>query len=219
MATVGRPRDGARPGPGRGDHLDPAQHLVHLGVDRVGRIHWNLSPAALYEEIIRRGEARLAEGGAISATTGRHTGRSPADKFVVREPSSQDRIWWGPVNRPLDEVRFRNLRRRLMDHLGGKELFVQDLAAAADPRHRIGVRVVTEQAWHGLFARNLLLRPEGDDRAGFRPDFTIVDAPSFAADPAVDGVRSPTVIALNLGERIVLIGGTGYAGEIKKSVF
>ncbi|HEV8634155.1 MAG TPA: phosphoenolpyruvate carboxykinase [Chloroflexota bacterium] len=220
MAIVDRPRDGPRPGPDGGDPVvSPAEHLARLGVGRVGRIFWNLSPAALYEEVIGRGEARLAEGGAISATTGLHTGRSPEDKFVVREPSSQDRIWWGPVNRPLDQERFRILRQRLMRHLEGKDLFVQDLAAAADPRHRIGVRVVTEQAWHGLFARNLLLRPSRDELVGFRPDFTIVDVPSFAADPAQDGVRSSTVIALNFAERIVLIGGTGYAGEIKKSVF
>jgi phosphoenolpyruvate carboxykinase (ATP) len=219
MAIADRPRDGARPRPAGDRPVDPAEYLARLGVGRIGQLHANLSPAALYEEIIRRGEAQLAEGGAIVATTGRHTGRSPADKFVVREPSSQEHIWWGPVNRPLDPERFQGLRQRMMRHLEGKELFVQDLAAAAEPRYRIGVRVVSELGWHALFARNLLLRPDRDELASFRPDFTIIDAPSFAADPATDGVRSPTVIALNFAERIVLIGGTGYAGEIKKSVF
>jgi phosphoenolpyruvate carboxykinase (ATP) len=197
----------------------PTRQLGRMGIRTVGRLYWNLSPAALYEEIVSRGEARIAEGGAIVAETGRHTGRSPADKFVVREPSSQERIWWGPVNQPLDQERFGLLRAAMVRHLEGRDLFVQDLAAAADPRYRIGVRVYAEQAWHALFARNLLLRPSAEELTGFRPDFTIVDVPSFTADPTAHGVRSSTVIALDFAERLVLIGGTGYAGEIKKSVF
>ena len=199
--------------------MAPARQLGRMGVESIGRLHWNLSPAALYEEIVARGEARIAEGGAVAAETGHHTGRSPADKFVVRERSSQERIWWGPVNKPLDPERFQLLREAMMRHVAGRDLFVQDLAAAADPRYRIGVRVYAEQAWHALFARNLLLRPSAAELAQFRPDFTIVDVPSFQADPDVHGVRSSTVIALGFAERLVLIGGTGYAGEIKKSVF
>jgi phosphoenolpyruvate carboxykinase (ATP) len=219
MAIVDRPRTVGRPNGDGESAVAPTRQLGRMGIRTVGRLYWNLSPAALYEEIVARGEARIADGGAVVAETGRHTGRSPADKFVVREPSSQERIWWGAVNQPLDQEHFGLLRAAMVRHLEGRDLFVQDLAAAADPRYRIGVRVYAEQAWHALFARNLLLRPSAEELIGFRPDFTIVDVPSFAADPTAHGVRSSTVIALDFAERLVLIGGTGYAGEIKKSVF
>jgi phosphoenolpyruvate carboxykinase (ATP) len=211
MAIVDVPRSTARPEP---DDNDP----TGLGIARPGVVHRNLATAALYEEILRRGEATLVEGGAVNATTGRHTGRSPSDKYTVREDSSAGRIWW-ENNQALDPEKFGVLKRRMAAYLEGRELYVQDLAGGADPRYRIGVRVVTELAWHSLFARALLLRPTVDELASFRTDFTIVDAPGFQADPKVDGVRSSTVIAINFAERLVLIGGTEYAGEIKKSVF
>ncbi|TAK26278.1 MAG: phosphoenolpyruvate carboxykinase [Chloroflexota bacterium] len=184
-----------------------------------GAVHWNLAPASLYEHVVRRDEATIADGGAIVATTGKHTGRSPRDKFIVRHPTIDDRVWWGSVNQPFDRDRFTALRERMWRHAAGRELFVQDLHAAADPRYRLGIRVVTEHAWHNLFARNLFLRPSRDDLADFRADYTILDLPSFTADPERDGTRSSTAIVLDFVERTVLIGGTAYAGEIKKAVF
>jgi phosphoenolpyruvate carboxykinase (ATP) len=212
MAILDAPRGADLSGP---DDRD----LRRLGIAHADRVRWNLGPAALYEEIVRRGEATIAEGGAISAATGQHTGRSPADKFVVRESDSEGRIWWGTVNNELAPASFERLRQRIVAYLDGRDLYVQDLHGGADPRYRIGVRVVSELAWHSLFARTLLLRPSHEDLATFATDWTIVSAPGFQADPALDGVRSPTVIALSFAERLVLIGGTQYAGEIKKSVF
>ncbi len=211
MAITDVPRSVARPGDDRGDPTG-------LGIARPGVVRRNLAAAGLYEEALRRGEATLVEGGALNALTGRHTGRSPADKYIVREDSSADRIWWGS-NQPLDPERFAVLKRRIAGYLEGRDLYVQDLAAGADPRYRIGVRAVTELAWHSLFARALLLRLSPEEQRRFAPDWTIVSVPGFNADPALDGVRSSTVIALSFAERLVLIGGTEYAGEIKKSVF
>src|SRR5262245_60353742 len=212
MAILDPPRGAGRPGPDSRD-------LRPLGLTSPSRARWNLGPAALYEEIVRRDEATIAEGGAVSAATGQHTGRSPADKFVVREPSSEARIWWGTVNQELDSASFERLRERMMAYLDGRDLYVQELYGGADARYRIGVRVVCELAWHSLFARTLLLRPAREELASFAADWTIVSAPGFQADPARDGVRSATVIALSFAQRLVLIGGTQYAGEIKKSVF
>jgi len=211
MAIVDTPRSGARGGQG-GD--DPTS----LGLKRPGALRTNLATAGLYEEIFRRGEATLVEGGAVNALTGKHTGRSPADKYTVREPSSAERIWW-ENNQPLAPEQFAALKRRFAEYLEGRDLFVQDLLAGADPRYRIGVRVVTELAWHSLFARALLIRPTQEELTGFRTDFTVIDAPGFKADPKRDGVRSETIIAISFAERLVLIGGSEYAGEIKKSVF
>jgi phosphoenolpyruvate carboxykinase (ATP) len=175
----------------------------------------NLSPAALYEEAIRRAEGQIAVEGPLVCRTGSHTGRSPNDKFFVREPGSEARIAWGGVNRPMDPEHFRVLRDDLFASLRGRELYLQDLSAGADARYRQPVRVVTELAWHSLFARNLFLPGIPSDELAL----TIVDAPGFRADPARHGTRSEVVIAINLAERLVLIGGTSYAGEIKKSVF
>jgi phosphoenolpyruvate carboxykinase (ATP) len=226
MAIIDVPRGGARSGPDGGDPSPRGAALRRLGLTRAGRVLWNLSPAGLYEEIVRRGEAQVADGGAISARTGQHTGRSPADKFVVREPGSDEHIWWGTVNHPLDQAHFASLKQRMMRYLEGHDLYAQELHVGADPRYRIGVRVITELAWHSLFAHALLLRPSAENLADFDAPardggggWTIVSAPGFKADPAVDGVHSSTVIALSLAERLVLIGGTEYAGEIKKSAF
>src|SRR5262245_26115547 len=175
MAIVDAPRGTSRPGPDGRD-------LRPLGLTSAAGARWNLGPAALYEEIVRRGEASIAEGGAVSAATGQHTGRSPADKFVVREPDSEGRIWWGPVNQELEAVRFEALRERMMVYLDGRDLYVQELHGGADPRYRIGVRVICELAWHSLFARTLLLRPTPEELAGFATDWTIVSAPGFAAE-------------------------------------
>jgi phosphoenolpyruvate carboxykinase (ATP) len=179
----------------------------------------NLSPAALYEQAIRRGEAVIVSTGALTAETGRHTGRSPLDKFFVKEPTSQDVIWWYPGNQPIAPSYFDSLLQRMDEFCDTHEVFTQDLFACADDRHRLQVRVVTEYAWHSLFARNLFIRPTADELMTFEPDFTVMSLPSVKADPAPDGTRSETFILVNLGRRMVIIGGTGYAGEIKKSIF
>jgi phosphoenolpyruvate carboxykinase (ATP) len=179
----------------------------------------NLSPAALYEEAIRRGEASVVSTGALTAETGKHTGRSPRDKFFVKEPTSQDAIWWHPGNQPIASAKFDQLLARMEHFIASHEVYTQDVFACADPRFRLRVRVITEQAWHSLFARNLFIRPDADELMNFEPDFTVISLPSVHADPKADGTHSETFILVNLGRRIVIIGGTGYAGEIKKSIF
>jgi len=178
----------------------------------------NLSPAALYEHAVRRDEAVIVSTGALTAETGKHTGRSPKDKFFVKEPTSQGAIWW-QANQPISPARFDGLLARMDEFCASHEVFTQDVFACADHRHRLRVRVVTELAWHSLFARNLFIRPNADELMNFEPDFTVMSLPSVKADPKVDGTRSETFILVNLGKRTVIIGGTEYAGEIKKSIF
>ena len=179
----------------------------------------NLSTAALYEAAIRRGEGVIAADGPLVVRTGKHTGRSPKDKFVVREASSEDKIWWGEVNQPISEENYDRLRTRLVDYLAERDLYVQDCFIGAHPDHRRSLRVYTETAWASVFARNLFRRPGPEDLASFRPNFTIIDVPSFKADPSSEGTRSETAILVHLGRMEVIIVGTEYAGEIKKSAF
>ena len=193
--------------------------LDQHGIKPAKAVHWNQSVPALYEHAMRRGEGRLAQGGPFVAITGEHTGRSPNDKFIVEEASTKGDIWWGDVNRPIGADSFERLRKRVLDRLQKSELFVQDCNTGADPAHRLKVRLVTENAWHALFARNMFLRPAPAEVADFVPDFTILHAPSVEADPATDGTNSKTFIVASFEERLILIGGTSYAGEIKKSVF
>ncbi len=183
--------------------------------DRVRNTFRNLSTAALYEHIIRRGEAAIAHLGPIVAHTGARTGRSPKDKFIVMEPSCADKVWWGSVNRPIEAERFDALLRRLEAYLQGRDIYVQECYAGADPDHRLPIQVVTETAWHSLFARNMFIRRNSGEPA----EFTIVSLPNFHAIPEVDGTNSHAFVLLNFASKMVLIGGTGYAGEIKKSVF
>ncbi|MFN4218322.1 MAG: phosphoenolpyruvate carboxykinase (ATP) [Candidatus Bipolaricaulia bacterium] len=192
--------------------MKAAPELKHV----LEHAHWNLEPPALYEKAIKADEARLAHSGALVAYTGRHTGRSPQDKFIVKEPSSAERVWWGPVNTPINPEQFDQLHERLCAYLKTKEVFVQDLEVCAAPRYRTPIRVITEYAWHSLFARNLFLRSR---RENHDPQITVICAPSFHAVPERDGTRSETFIILHLAKKIILIGGTPYAGEIKKSVF
>ena len=182
---------------------------------------WNLTPAALYEEAIRRGEGMMADEGPLVCRTGEHTGRSPRDKFLVREPGTEKEIAWGAVNRAMDPADFDTLHRDVVGSLQRAEVYAQDCYAGADPKYRLPIRVVTEYAWHSLFTRNLLIVDPEDDSAqtSDTPRFTIIDSPSFKADPKRYNTRSETVIALNFAKRLVLIAGTSYAGEIKKSVF
>src|SRR2546423_11770296 len=179
----------------------------------------NLGPAALDEGASRRDEAAIVSTGALTAETGKHTGRSPKDKFFVKEPTSQDAIWWHPGNQPIASAKFDGLLARMEEFVQTQPVYTQDVFACADPRYRLRVRVITEMAWHSLFARNLFIRPNAEEHLSFEPDFTVIALPSVKADPARDGTESETFILVNLGRRIVLIGGTGYAGGIKKSFF
>ena len=193
--------------------------LETQGVHTAKAVHSNLSAPALYEHAIRRQEAVIAQGGPLVCRTGAHTGRSPNDKFVVKEPSSEGSVWWGKVNRPMDAAHFDALRRDVIAHLKSQELFVQDLYAGADPAYRLSVRFIQEYAWQNLFVRNLFIVPPAADLPGFQPQFTVMTAPTFKADPARHGTRSEVVIAVNFASREVLIAGTSYAGENKKSIF
>ena len=200
--------------------VERAFGLEALGIVRSGRVHWNLSPAALYEQALAHGEAQLAAEGPLVARTGAHTGRSPNDKFVVKEAASEKHVHWGAVNKPIDEAKFDALHKDMMAYLQDKELFVLDAWGGTDPKYKMPIRVVNEFAWHNLFARNMFL-PENDPqkRREHRPEYTVIDAPKFKADPAKHGTRSECFILVHFGRKMVLIGGTHYAGEIKKSIF
>ncbi|MBC7135919.1 MAG: phosphoenolpyruvate carboxykinase (ATP), partial [Oceanibaculum nanhaiense] len=189
------------------------------GLVNLKAAHWNLATAALYEAAIRRGEAVLGAGGALITNTGKHTGRAPKDKFFVDEPGSRGNINWGEVNKPIDQARFDIMLDRALAYLQNREVFVQDCFAGADPDYRLPVRVVTETAWHNLFARNMFIQPKREELAHFEPQFTILNVPNLMARGAADGLASETFILVDMAKRIVLIGGTSYAGEIKKSVF
>ena len=192
--------------------------LDHHNITPNHNVHWNLEAPLLFEEAIRRGEGRIAKGGALVVETGQHTGRSANDKYIVREPGSESDIWWA-ANKDMTPERFDALHQRIAAYLGDQELFVSDLYAGADAAYRLPVRVVNQHAWHNLFLRHLLIEPPAGDLHTFEPEFTILHAPDFKADPAIDGTSSETVIALNFAKKMVLICGTSYAGEMKKSVF
>jgi phosphoenolpyruvate carboxykinase (ATP) len=200
------------------DVVNPRMTLEASGFPGVAEAHYNLLEPALMQAAIARGEGALGRGGAFLVSTGRHTGRSPQDKFVVREASVEPHVWW-ESNAPMAPDAFDRLLADMQAHVRGAELFVQDLYAGADPGYRLNVRVVTELAWHGLFIRHLLRRPAREELKDFVPGFTILNCPSFKADPARHGCRSETVIAISFERKLILIGGTAYAGENKKSVF
>ena len=180
-----------------------------------GTVLANLSTAELYERAIRDAEGTLAADGPLVVLTGTHTGRSPQDKFVVREPWSQDKVWWGEVNHEISEAHYDRLRARLMGYVADRSLYAQDMYIGAHEAHRRSLRVYTETAWASIFARNLFRRPSAEELAGFAPNFTIIDVPSFKADPATEGTRTETAILVNLKAMEILIVGTEYAGEIK----
>ncbi|HEX9006096.1 MAG TPA: phosphoenolpyruvate carboxykinase (ATP), partial [Bacteroidota bacterium] len=194
--------------------------LENHGLSNLGTVYWNLPTEALYEEIAFRREARITRQGPIVAFTGKHTARSAGDKFVVREPATEDRIWWGEYNRPFSPDKFDELFGRLAGFLQGRDLFVQDCYAGADPGHRMAIRIVTELAWHSHFARNMFLLPEtNEEYRRHVPDFTVLCVPSFKGIPQIDATPGNTFIVLNFAQRLCIIGNTAYAGEIKKSVF
>jgi len=198
--------------------VNPSLTLEHQGITGAAVTHYNYTEAALVEAAVTRGEGRLGKGGAFLCATGQYTGRSPKDKFVVRTAATEATVWW-ENNAAMAPDAFARLKADMLAHTAGRELFVQDLYAGADPMHRLDVRVVTELAWHGLFIRHLLRRPERAMLDGFTPEWTVINLPSFRADPARHGCRTETVIALNFDEKTVLIANTAYAGENKKAVF
>jgi len=193
--------------------------LSEHGLENLREVHWNLSPSLLVEESLRRGEGRLAANGALVAETGKYTGRSPKDRFIVEDDITKDDVDWGDVNRPMSPATFERLLGKVQAYLPGRDVFVQDCYAGTDPAYRLPIRAVTELAWHSLFARQLFVRPSGEEAVNHEPEFTIIYTPGLRADPATDGTNSEAFIVLNFARKLVLIGGTCYAGEMKKSVF
>jgi len=198
---------------------DTHSALEVAGLLNIREVFWNLSPAQLYEHAIRNGEGVLCVDGPLVVLTGQHTGRSAQDKFVVCDKTTEEEVWWGAVNAPQQPNKFDGLYKRLCRYLEGKRLYVQDCFVGADPEYRLPVRVISELAWHNLFAHTMFIEPSGSETGAHNPEFTVITVPSFTANPEVDGTRSETFIVVNFAKRIVIIGGTTYAGETKKSLF
>src|SRR5215204_1829401 len=203
------------------EHLgrkNTSNELDSYGIKDPARVYWNLNTPELYEEISRRNEGVLSNHGAMIVDTGEHTGRAAKDKAIVRESGSEDKVFWGDVNKDFPQEKFNALKDRMMAHADGRDLFVQDTFVGADPKYRLPIRVVNELAWHSLFARTMFISDSAASEP-HKPEFTIINFPSFQADPQRDGTRSPTFILMDFSQRLVLIGGTSYAGETKKSAF
>ncbi|GLQ35038.1 phosphoenolpyruvate carboxykinase [ATP] [Amylibacter marinus] len=198
--------------------FNPAEKLEKMGITGLKAVHYNLLEPQIIQESLKRGESDLGQGGALLVETGEYSGRSPKDKFVVNEPSVQDSVWW-ENNPPLEMDAFEQLKTDMFAHMSGREYFVQDLFAGSDPEHRLNTRMITELAWHNLFIRHMLRRPEQAELETFAPEFTVVNCPSFKADPEKHGCRSEVVIAISFEQKLILICGTEYAGENKKSIF
>jgi len=201
------------PAPAVADRLRP------LGFSQTGTVHLNLTPAELVEHALCRGEGHLTDTGALMADTGKFTGRSPKDRFVVRDANTKDSVWWGDINIPFDADKFDQLHAKMLAYLADKDLYVREAYAGANPDYQLKLRVVNEQAWHNLFCYNMFLRPAAGADTSWEPDFSIICAPGFEADPAVDGTRQANFAILNFTKKMILIGGTGYAGEMKKGIF
>ena len=184
-----------------------------------GKIFSNLSPAELIEQSLLRKEGFLTSTGALMVDTGKFTGRSPRDRYIVSDEKTSETVWWGEINISFDRDKFDALLARMKNYLSDKDLFVRDGFAGADPNHRLNLQVINTLAWHNLFCHNMFIRPSKEELKTFQPDFTIICAPEFQADPSIDGTISPNFVILNLTERMILIGGTAYAGEIKKGIF
>ena len=193
--------------------------VAELGLSNVEMAYWNLHPSELVEETILRGEGILTDVGALAIDTGEFTGRSPKDKFVVYDENTKDSVWWGDVNNRFESDKFDALQNRMLAYLGGKEIWVRDAYVCADPTYRLNIRVVNEYPWSNLFSYNLFLRPTAEEIKTFKHDWVIINAPGFKADPAIDGTRQHNFAILNFTKKIILIGGTGYTGEIKKGIF
>ena len=212
--------DLASPAQAEAGKLAPFYGLQNHGLSNLHRVYWNLSTAALYEEAVFRGEARISHMGPLVVNTGKHTARAAADKFFVREQGSEQHVWWGEYNRPFSAPMFDALLTRMQGFLQGRDVFVQDCYAGADPDYRLPIRIVTEKAWHSLLARDLFVPIRGlEELRRHVPEFTVICAPSFFASPLIDGTRSETFIILHPAQRLGLIGGSAYGGEIKKTIF
>jgi phosphoenolpyruvate carboxykinase (ATP) len=192
--------------------------LDNYGIREPARVYWNLNTPELYEEIAKRDEAVLSDHGALIVDTGEHTGRAAKDKAIVREPESENKVFWGDVNKDFSKEKFNALKERMMAYARGRDLFVQDTFVGADLKYQLPVRIVTELAWHSLFARTMFISNR-QEAAPQQPEFTVINFPGFQADPQRDGTRSSTFILMDFSQKLVLIGGTSYAGETKKSVF
>ena len=200
--------------------LDRQESLIALGLDNTGHVYWNLSTPVLYEEAIRRHEGKISHLGPLVMQTGRYTGRLPQDKFFVKELSSEKKICWGKVNQPFESAKFEALKRRMLAYFQGKDIFIEDCYAGADERFRMPIRVITEGAVYALFARNMFIRELNAEKLACHiPGFTVLHAPNFHAEPEIDGTHSSAFILVDFGKKLILIGGTGYTGEIKKSIF
>lgn len=193
--------------------------VAQLGLAHVEMAYWNLNPSELVEETIMRGQGTLTDVGALAVDTGEFTGRSPKDKFVVYDENTKDSVWWGDVNNRFEADKFDALHNRMLAYLSGKEIWVRDAYACADPQFRINIRVVNEYPWSNLFSYNLFLRPTADEIKTFKHDWVIINAPGFMADPKIDGTRQHNFAIINFTKKTILIGGTAYTGEIKKSIF
>ncbi|MEK9684080.1 MAG: phosphoenolpyruvate carboxykinase [Rhodospirillaceae bacterium] len=204
------------------DHIGPFTSnygLENNGLNGAKVVHWNQTPPQLYEAGLRRGEGVLSVDGAFVTKTGEYTGRSPKDKFMIEDTSIQNEVWWGPVNQPLGSDKFEIVHLRMMDYFRNREVFVQDCYCGADPTYRLPVRIVTENAWHSLFARNMFLQPKDSELSSFVPEWTVIQAPDFHSIPEQDGTNSEVCILVNIPRKTVLVGGSHYTGEIKKSIF
>ncbi len=193
--------------------------LDNHGIYNIRKAHWNHNTPMLYEDIVRNGEGCIVHLGPIAVRTGLHTGRAAKDKFIVQEPETADKIWWGPINKPFPAEKYELLFRRLQAYLQGRNLYIQDCYAGYDPQYRLPIRIITETAWHSLFARNIFIQADPERLVDHVPEFTVLHAPNFQAIPEIDGTQSETFIILHLSRKMVFIGGTAYAGEIKKSIF
>ena len=198
---------------------NPNASAAEVGLGKVGEIHWNLSPAELTEDTLAQDQGFLTENGTLAVKTGEFTGRSPKDRFIVKDALTQDAVWWGDINIPFDPEKFDKLHTRVTEYLNGKKIYARDSYVCADPRYRLNIRVYTEYSWSSLFASNLFLRPTESEIETFDADWTIICAPGFLADKEIDGTRQHNFAILNFTKKMVLIGGTAYTGEIKKSIF
>jgi phosphoenolpyruvate carboxykinase (ATP) len=199
--------------------IQPKIDLASVGIYHAAHVYWNLAPARLIEETIRLGQGQLADNGALCVDTGAFTGRSPKDKFIVRDEQTDPHIWWGKINHPISPAHFDQLLGKMQAFLQGRDLYVRDLYAGADPAYRLNVRVINTEPWANLFADNMFIRPEAEVLADFEPAWTVIAAPAFMANPETDGTRQPNFSIINFSTKTILIGGSGYTGEIKKGIF
>ncbi|MBU2912961.1 phosphoenolpyruvate carboxykinase (ATP) [Reichenbachiella agariperforans] len=195
------------------------EDMIELGLEHVKGVLWNLTPAELITEAVKKDEGVLTDTGALMCRTGKFTGRSPKDRYIVKDAITKDKVWWGDINISFDEDKFDALYNKMVASLGDKILYVRDAYAGADPQHRLKVRVIDTQAWHNLFCYNMFIQPENDDLTDFHPEFTVLAVPEFYADPEVDGTRQKNFAIVNFTKKVIMVGGTGYTGETKKGIF